>query len=163
MTVAQKLQEATPFKKFDTEMSIRYDYDASQVLKSDYWRVTESFKFYIGEEADNTWVVVPAGFLTDGASVPRYLWWAMPAWSLYGQASALHDFLIEHQVKYVNGETVRVPRDEADRIFDEALKVNHVRKLQRWVMVYIVKWWGKYGWHKSDGFLAKKRVLESQW
>ncbi len=40
--------------------------------------------------------IVPAGFITDGASVPRILWALMPAWGDKGtRAAMVHDYLLE--------------------------------------------------------------------
>lgn len=41
-------------------------------------------------------VVVPAGTMSDGATVPRPLWWFLPPWGDRGTAAAiLHDYLCE--------------------------------------------------------------------
>lgn len=160
MSIEARLEEATPFKKFDADMLIRYDYLASQTLGKDHWRVAESFKFYVGNQEDNTWVVVPANFLTDGATIPRWLWWVTPPWSMYGQAAALHDYLIEYETMFVGDQPTHVDRKLADNIFDEALVVNHVRWFPRKVMVLCVKAWTKFGRPKSAGYRAKKQLLE---
>lgn len=42
-----------------------------------------------------TWrgITVPAGFMTDGASVPRILWWFLPPWGDRAtRAAIIHDF-----------------------------------------------------------------------
>lgn len=38
-------------------------------------------------------VIVPAGFVTDFASVPRPIWSLFPKWGKYGLASVIHDYL----------------------------------------------------------------------
>lgn len=72
-------------------------------------------------------VVVPAGFLTDFASVPRGLWNILPK-TEYGQAAVVHDFLCRY------GE---VTRKEADLVFKEALE--HLGASSRRVKVM---YWG---------------------
>jgi hypothetical protein len=37
-------------------------------------------------------VTVPVGFVTDFASVPRILWWAIPPWGPYSRAAVVHDY-----------------------------------------------------------------------
>ncbi|GAB1388984.1 MAG: hypothetical protein AMXMBFR78_33920 [Rubrivivax sp.] len=78
--------------------------------------------------------VVPAGFLTDFASIPRVLWSLIghPA-GRYAQAAVLHDWLLEQPA---------VPRAEADRVFLEAMAVLGVPRLQRWLMWAAVRAWG---------------------
>lgn len=39
--------------------------------------------------------VVPKGFVSDGASVPRIFWWVMTPTGVLFEASVLHDFLYE--------------------------------------------------------------------
>jgi hypothetical protein len=38
-------------------------------------------------------IMVPSGFVTDFASVPRPIWWLFPRWAKYGNASVVHDWL----------------------------------------------------------------------
>ena len=57
-------------------------------------------------------VTVPAGFITDGASVPRLLWWLFPPVGRYFLAAVVHDWLLE------NG----MPWREANRKFKQALQ-----------------------------------------
>lgn len=48
----------------------------------------ESAICYCGE-----WVHIPAGFRSDGASVPRWLWWAVNPKEFAPEPSVAHDFL----------------------------------------------------------------------
>lgn len=100
------------------------------------WRL-DSELVYESDIAQQTFVV-PAGFVTDLASVPR-----MPVlFLLFGAASeeaaALHDWL--YTAKQVN-------RAKADAVFREACGVTNVpgwRRLGQWVGVRIGGWraWG---------------------
>jgi hypothetical protein len=38
-------------------------------------------------------VTVPAGFVTDFASIPRPFWSILPTWGKYGPPAVVHDFL----------------------------------------------------------------------
>lgn len=60
--------------------------------------------------------MVPTGFITDGATVPRWLWWLYNPFGPYAPAAAVHDYLLTHHV----GKTLR--RSTADRFFKEALR-----------------------------------------
>ena len=48
----------------------------------------ESAICYCGE-----WVYIPAGFRSDGASVPKWLWWAVNPKEFAPEPSVAHDFL----------------------------------------------------------------------
>lgn len=73
-----------------------------------------------------TLFVVPAGFETDFASVPRLFWTVIghPA-GRYAQAAVLHDWLYSTQA---------VSRARADALFREAMAVLGVPAWQRWTM-----------------------------
>jgi len=118
------------FSSFDSEVGIFYDRRASDLLGKDYWRCT-GFSYYVGKKEDNVWVHVPRGYLSDGASIPSFLWPFLPPWGRYGQAVVLHDFLCEHLEVVDNGTARSISRKEADDIFDEAMKVLRVKDCQR--------------------------------
>lgn len=52
------------------------------------------FSFDIGVKGSGLTITIPAGFSTDLASVPRWLWWLVaPHDPQYAAAAVLHDFL----------------------------------------------------------------------
>jgi len=89
---------------------------------------------------------VPAGFVTDFASIPRALWWRYPKSGKWNRAAVLHDYLYVH-----NG----VSRLDADRLFYEALKACDVNWWTRRVFYRAVRlggWvvWNGYGATAKD-------------
>lgn len=68
---------------------------------------------------------VPIGVNTDFASIPRGLRNIIPRVGTHGKAAVLHDWLCEFNI---------VPREEADRLFLEAMKILKVRFTRRRVM-----------------------------
>lgn len=74
-----------------------------------------------------TWVV-PAGFVTDFASIPRFLTWLIQTYGLHLEAALVHDYLWSLCRK---GE-FNYP--DADGIFRMLLRVLGVKPLQRWMM-----------------------------
>ncbi len=59
-------------------------------------------------------IIVPTGFLTDGASIPRIFWSIFSPVGSTFPAAVIHDFLYsKHNTEY--------SRDESDRIFKEAM------------------------------------------
>lgn len=69
-------------------------------------------------------ITVPAGFLTDGASVPRIFWNIFPPYGSYFRAAIIHDFLYSCRNTKFN-------RLESDRIFLEAMTVLGIGWLKR--------------------------------
>ena len=93
------------------------------------------FRYFLTSRSEP--ITVPAGFITDYASVPRMFWSWLPPWGEYGPAAILHDYL------YSNSDGMLVPdpdhprtfkiltREIADRIFwiaMDQLDVNHFKR-----------------------------------
>ncbi|WP_330178689.1 DUF1353 domain-containing protein [Nocardia sp. NBC_01503] len=78
--------------------------------------------------------IVPVGFVTDFASVPRPLIWLIPRYGTYTRAAILHDYLCEHRP---------VGRSDADGIFRRVLRECGVSRIQRWMMWAAVRFGGR--------------------
>lgn len=76
------------------------------------FELTERFRYLSTEHGE---IEVPAGFLTDGASVPRIFWTVFSPFGDYFSAAVIHDFL------YTAGNR-RFDRATVDRIFLAAMK-----------------------------------------
>lgn len=78
---------------------------------------------------------VPAGFVCDLASVPRWLAWLAPSWMQTSGAGVLHDYLYR---------TGLLSRREADWLFYEALRAEPatgvVRATAMWLAVRVFGW-----------------------
>lgn len=151
------------FTEFSAPLRIQYDKEASEALGADHWRVTESFRYFIGGKDTQQWVTVPAGYLTDGASVPRPLWSVIPPWGAYGQAAVVHDLLCEYLSIVDHGKPTAITRKRCDEIFDEAMIVLGVdtetrERINRGVALYR----NLYGVNKPST-RPEKRLLESTW
>ncbi|MGB5861105.1 MAG: DUF1353 domain-containing protein [Pseudomonas aeruginosa] len=129
------------FTSFDgtSEMSISYAARASKEAGRDLWVVNEPFSYYVGKKEDNVWVHVPAGYLTDGATVPRLFWWLIPPLGQYGQASVLHDYLREKRYVLRNDVEVMLSIKETDDIFLEAMTALEVPAWKRYLMYSAVR------------------------
>ncbi len=79
------------------------------------------------------WFTVPQGFVSDFASVPRFLWPVLPPHGRVKRAAVLHDWL------YCQPE---IDRPYADLLFLEAMKADSVPWLQRWAMYLGVRIFG---------------------
>ena len=76
-------------------------------------------------------LVVPAGFPTDLASIPRGLWNVLPPIGKYDAAAVCHDML--YRAGAFNGRPI--DRGDADKTLLEAMDVLGVNRIQRW-MIY---------------------------
>lgn len=151
------------FTKFDAELMVTYDLEASKRLKKDYWRVGKGFRYYIGAKGSNRWVDVPEGYLTDGASVPRAFWSLIPPWGVYGQATVVHDLLCEYLTIVEDGRPKRITRQQADLILLEAMQVLEVPEVTAKTIYNAVKLYQiTFNVTKPSNDPAKRQV-ESEW
>lgn len=105
-------------------------------LPPDYRRsmVDTEFEYHVGKYPSHEVIVVPKGFITDWASVPRALWSVIPPRGEYSKAVLVHDWM------YV---TAYRTRKIADRIFLEAMKVLGVKRWKRRLMYIGVRIGGR--------------------
>lgn len=59
------------------------------------WILLSEFQYHIGEFPSNDIVIVPKGYETDFASIPRLMWSIFPPWGKYGKAAVVHDWMCE--------------------------------------------------------------------
>src|SRR4051812_48133804 len=67
------------------------------------WKITQPFDYCLGEANSNLRVRVPAGFITDFASIPEILWNILPPTGSYGKAAVIHDWLYTHRTVMLKG------------------------------------------------------------
>ena len=118
------------FEQYDTNLGIEYSRYASEKLGRDLWVVKRGFNYWL----DNTQtrrVNVPAGYLTDGASVPRVLWGVIPPWGKYGQAAVMHDWLCEYLKVWNGSDWENITRDQCDKLFLDGMETLNVGKVLR--------------------------------
>ncbi|EGV2045572.1 DUF1353 domain-containing protein [Salmonella enterica] len=97
------------------------------------WRVHEPFTFYLSD--DNSDVIeVPAGFVTDLATIPRIFWSLMPPDGKYAKAAIIHDYLYDNALR---------TKREADLIFLDGMTVLGVPRWKRTIMYYAVRLFGQ--------------------
>lgn len=100
----------------------------------------DEFRFEIGAEGSGYLIVIPYGFITDFASVPRFLWSWFPPWE--DKASVLHDYLY----KKASGFSKLM----ADTIYLEAMRIQEDPSWKCWAKYYAVRLFGKssYNWEQ---------------
>ncbi|EBP3805957.1 DUF1353 domain-containing protein [Salmonella enterica subsp. enterica] len=106
------------------------------------WRVHEPFTFYLSD--DNSDVIeVPAGFVTDLATIPRIFWSLMPPDGKYAKAAIIHDYLYDNALR---------TKREADLIFLDGMTVLGVPKWKRTIMYCAVRLFGKGMYGKTQDY-----------
>ena len=117
------------------------------------WFLREEFGYDIGSEGSGHSIDVPAGFLTDFASVPRPFWWLFPTWGRYGNAAVIHDFCYWQQ---------ELGRWHADQVFLEAMGVLGVGRVTRTVLFSAVRVFGGLSWWRAKRRRAQGLVKISE-
>jgi hypothetical protein len=84
-------------------------------------------------------IIVPMGYRTDLASVPRAFFWLFPPSGKYREAAVVHDFI------YTNLTTIYT-RSQADQIFMDAMSELGVSWWRRKMMWSAVRVGGRGNW-----------------
>ncbi len=84
-------------------------------------------------------ITVPAGTITDLASVPRILWSVFPPHGRWAKAAIVHDYLYDNAIG---------TKAWADAVFNEAMGVLGVPLWRRKLMFWAVRCFGR-GNYKS--------------
>jgi hypothetical protein len=89
------------------------------------WTLCQPLSYRIVDLPESEVVNVPAGLVTDFASVPRPFWFWVAPWGRHGRAALVHDHLYRlGSVTDPVARSLRRPsKREADRIFRQAIAV----------------------------------------
>jgi hypothetical protein len=110
--------------------------------KRNKWQVVEDYTVRVLSED----LLIPKGFKTDLASVPRILWSVFPPFGKYNTAAVVHDYLYK---------TKRYSRQDSDVIFLETMRLSKVGLIQRHLFFYAVRMFGWFAYNKKCKFLTK--------
>jgi hypothetical protein len=102
------------------------------------WYLLESF-LYVSDVLNDT-VVVPAGFMTDFASIPREFWNLLPPWGTYGPAAIVHDYLYATQT---------ATKENADLVLHEAMAASGVDHAVAEIIYKAVELFGHAAWERD--------------
>ena len=112
-------------------------------------------------------VTVPAGFVTDLTSVPRFAWMVLPPDGPSVKAAVIHDFLYATSgtgswKRHPTAITRERPysRPEADNILREALKNRGVGVLRRNIIWVAVRVGGARGWGLDASRQARRQAVD---
>lgn len=114
-------------------------------LDADTWELVDELVY------QGRWqvFVVPKGFETDFATVPRLVTWLVPRFGAYTRAAVLHDWLCTAGI-----ESGAVTSREADGIFRRVLRESGVPVLRRWLMWAGVRWGALASARRRTGWAA---------
>ena len=84
-------------------------------------------------------IIVPAGFITDFASVPRVFWPIIDPIGEHGKAAVIHDYCYY---------TACYKRLRSDEIFLEGMEVLKVEEWKQTTMFHSVRLFGWHAWNK---------------
>lgn len=129
---------------FNSELAVR-------AVSATTWELTEDL-VWTGSQGDT--FTVPAGFVTDFATSPRFLHWLWLPYGAYTRAAVLHDHLLTELAGWTRrhgGNTVRAPIDgsddappansrDTDGIFRKAMEDLGVPWAKRWLGWTAVRW-----------------------
>ena len=119
------------------------------------WKVTKKFDYLVDFNDPHSVIKVPAGFITDFASIPRAFWDWIPPTGKYGKAAVVHDYLYVVGGKVPCAACTSEPKSapcpaptiytkaDSDKIFYDAMGVLGVGQPKRWLMYQAVKAFGK--------------------
>jgi hypothetical protein len=101
-------------------------------------------------------IVVPAGFVTDFASIPRILWSIRPPQGFYQWAAVVHDFLYWEQP---------IPRAKADKILLLGMTDSMVGPTERTAIYEGVRTGGGPAWsnNKKERLKGLPRVIPEEY
>lgn len=150
-------------KGFSLDPAISYAVYESKLLGTDLWRNREQFDFLFIWKGKQAKIRIAKGYLVNGASVPRTFWSIVPRWGIHGPATIVHDFLCEYLCILVEGQLVKITREEADQIFVTAMKASEVPAQLIEVVAGAVEAYRKvFNVHETN-WLKDKAKLEAEW
>jgi len=85
--------------------------------------------------------IIPEGFESDGASVPRIFWAIFPPWGKYAESAVLHDYHYRVPKSYIK-------RKDADKIFLLGMKTLKVNIISRYIIYFAVRIFAFFTWKK---------------
>jgi ABC-type glucose/galactose transport system permease subunit len=105
------------------------------------WKVTAEFDF--ASDVLEHIVRIPAGFITDFASIPRLFWNILPPTGTYGKAAVIHDMLYQHPECITPTATEK----QANSVLLEGMITLHTGWLTALVIYTGVKFFGWFAWN----------------
>jgi hypothetical protein len=111
-----------------------------ELLPSFKFKLLAEFVYHEGAlSSDINIITVPAGFVTDLASIPRIFWNIMPPDGEYAKASIIHDYMYSKHLFH---------RKHCDEILYEAMGVLGVQTWKKYIIYSAVRMFGWAAWNR---------------
>lgn len=123
-----------------------------------HWEVAQGFTYRIGHKNGPEYVSIGAGMITDFASMPYVVrvMFRSPG-GKWDKPAVVHDCLYKTAFVSIDDGSIRcIEREEADRIFLEAMEVAGVNWFSRRLIHRGVRVGGKMAWNKHRKADAQK-------
>lgn len=91
---------------------------------------------YYGNISSRKEIIVPSGYTTDGASIPKIFWWLLSPFENYFKCCVLHDYLCD--LFHLN----LLERKTCDLIFLEAMSEIDIKPSTKWALYFFVRSYG---------------------
>jgi hypothetical protein len=112
-----------------------------KMLDNYMWELITPFEYHVGSYPSNDVIRIPAGTVTDLASVPRLLWAVFPPHGKWAKAAIVHDYLYANAIG---------TKQYADDVFFEAMEVLNVPLINRYIMYTAVRLFGRGEYPKHN-------------
>ena len=109
-------------------------------VKHDWWQVATNVRVKCDLHPYGRFII-PAGFYSDFASAPQWLWWLIPPHGLSAMPCIVHDYMYEHR-------KFQYTRRQADMFWYGLMIQAGVPRWQRRLMFAYVRLLGGITWKK---------------
>lgn len=143
-----KLQPVPIFTKHQSLLVRWYRW----LFKPRKWQLIEDWTYHLN---DGTILLVPKGFIFDGASIPRPLWWLLSPTGLLLIPSLIHDFAYRYQYLYKATSNITYQicfanqsRSFYDQLFLQiSIETNGITYIEN-IVLFFMKLFSGFSWRK---------------
>lgn len=122
-------------------MATQFTTPAHLEMMDEYrWMLLTPFVYHVGSYPSDDVILVPTGFVTDLASIPRIFWTILPPNGEYSKAAIVHDYLYDNAIN---------TKEYADNVFLEAMTVLGVCFWRRYLIYWAVRLFGRGQYDKQ--------------
>lgn len=108
-------------------------------ISDDQWILLTGFEYHVGSYPSKEIILVPEGFVTDFASIPKIFQPIIKPDGPHAKAAVIHDYCYY---------TACYSKIRSDQIFLEAMRVLNIEEWKRNVMFTAVLLFGWCAWYK---------------
>lgn len=121
------------------------------LFESQRWEITEDYNYLL---PNGRWIVIPKGFIFDGASIPRPFWFLLSPTGLLLIPGLLHDYAYKYNqlIAYFDGKRIPYLEGAGRAYWDDMFKrigkeVNGMSVVSdvTWAFLYL---FGGFAWNK---------------